>query len=71
MTGTQEKRRAPPLGTVRVNLLEADRATLQRLLMTEHSQFRYFKTSPEVILFAVMLSVCFPPPPPSRKPWTN
>ena len=28
--------------------------------MTKHSLFRYFKTSPEVIRFAVMLYVRFP-----------
>jgi len=40
--------------TVRVNLLEADRATLQRLLMTKHSPFRYFKTNPEVLHLATL-----------------
>ena len=28
--------------------------------MTKHSQFRYFKTSPEIIRLAVMLYVRFP-----------
>jgi len=47
-------------GFVRVNLLEAGRATLQPRLMTKHSPFRYFKTSPEIIRLAVMLYVRFP-----------
>jgi putative transposase len=34
--------------------------TLLPCLMTKHSAFRYFKTSPEVILLAVMMYVRFP-----------
>ena len=34
--------------------------TLQRRLMTKHSPFRYFKTSPEVIRLAVMMYARFP-----------
>jgi hypothetical protein len=41
-------------GSVRLNFFEVDRMTLQRLLMTKHSPFRYFKTSPEVIRLAVI-----------------
>jgi putative transposase len=33
---------------------------LQPCRMTKHSLFRYFKTSPEVIRLAVMMSVRFP-----------
>ena len=47
-------------GFVRVNLLEAGRATLQPRLMTKHSPFRYFKASPEVIRLAVTLYVRLP-----------
>jgi hypothetical protein len=43
-------------GFVRLNLLEAGIATLQPRLMTKHSPFRYFKTSPEVIRLAVMFN---------------
>jgi hypothetical protein len=33
-------------GTVKLNLLEADKANLQSFRMTKHSSFRYFKASP-------------------------
>ena len=42
------------LGFVRVNLLEVGRANLQPRLMTKHSPFCCFKTSPEIIRLAVM-----------------
>ena len=42
---------------VKVNLLEAGRANLQHLVITKHSPFCYFKTSPEIIYLALMLLV--------------
>ena len=48
------------IGSVRLNLLEAGRANFQPCLMTKHSPFRYFKTSPEVIRLAVMMYGRFP-----------
>jgi putative transposase len=52
------RKRAP--GAVRRTSLERGRGPATLRGMTQRSPFRYFKTSPEVIRWAVMLYVAFP-----------
>ncbi len=47
-------------GSIRGNWLEGTKALGYPPLMTQRSPFRYFKTSPVVILLAVMLYIRFP-----------
>ena len=47
-------------GTVRLKVLELGRAALQHPWITKHPPFRFFKTSPDIIRLAVILSVRFP-----------
>ena len=44
-------------GTVRIIRIEAGRCVAYPVRMTKRSRFRYFKTSPEIILLAVMMYI--------------